>query len=136
MIQHYAINFVSDLMHVGGFLRVLQFPPTFKSDLHDILVNSSFSLYLLFFFALEFILVCFKLAFLIFYLLYFRILGNRISELEKKIKTLEVAGLWNVPSKLTYNSISLTFREVYGYNSSQDDKLSHFSMNFSCLIIK
>jgi hypothetical protein len=54
-------------------------------------------------------------------------LGNRISELEKKIKTLEVAGLWNVPSKLTYNSISLTFREVYGYNSSQDDKLSHFS---------
>jgi hypothetical protein len=44
-------------------------------------------------------LVCFKLAFLIFYLLYFRILGNRVSELEKKIKTLEVAGLWNVPSK-------------------------------------
>lgn len=31
-----------------------------------------------------------------------RILGNRISELEKKIKTLEVAGLWNISSKI-YN---------------------------------
>ncbi|XP_052061019.1 coiled-coil domain-containing protein 149-like [Mytilus californianus] len=29
-----------------------------------------------------------------------KILGNRVSELEKKIKTLEVAGLWNVPSSL------------------------------------
>ncbi|KAK3085793.1 hypothetical protein FSP39_008736 [Pinctada imbricata] len=27
-----------------------------------------------------------------------KILGNRIAELEKKIKTLEVAGLWNIPS--------------------------------------
>ncbi|XP_046335132.1 coiled-coil domain-containing protein 149-like isoform X2 [Haliotis rufescens] len=26
-----------------------------------------------------------------------KILGNRVSELEKKLKTLEVAGLWNVP---------------------------------------
>ena len=31
-----------------------------------------------------------------------RILGNRISELEKKIKTLEVAGLWNISSMYTY----------------------------------
>jgi hypothetical protein len=26
-IQHYVIKFVSDLCHVGGFLRVLLFPP-------------------------------------------------------------------------------------------------------------
>jgi hypothetical protein len=29
-IQHHVIKFVSDLLHVGGFLRVLQFPPTIK----------------------------------------------------------------------------------------------------------
>ncbi|XP_069112073.1 coiled-coil domain-containing protein 149-like [Argopecten irradians] len=29
-----------------------------------------------------------------------KILGNRVSELEKKIKTLEVAGLWNVPANM------------------------------------
>ena len=28
--------------------------------------------------------------------IFFRILGNRVSELEKKLKTLEVAGLWSV----------------------------------------
>jgi hypothetical protein len=26
-IQHYGIKFVSDLQQVGGFLRVLRFPP-------------------------------------------------------------------------------------------------------------
>ena len=26
-IQHYLIKFVSDLWQIGGFLRVLQFPP-------------------------------------------------------------------------------------------------------------
>jgi hypothetical protein len=26
-IQHYMIKFVSDLQQVGGFLRVLRFPP-------------------------------------------------------------------------------------------------------------
>jgi len=26
-IQHYVIKFVSDLRQVGGFLRVLRFPP-------------------------------------------------------------------------------------------------------------
>jgi hypothetical protein len=26
-VQHYVIKFVSDLRHVGGFLRVLRFPP-------------------------------------------------------------------------------------------------------------
>ena len=26
-VQHYVIKFVSDLLQVGGFLRVLQFPP-------------------------------------------------------------------------------------------------------------
>jgi hypothetical protein len=26
-IQHYVIHFVSDLRQVGGFLRVLRFPP-------------------------------------------------------------------------------------------------------------
>jgi hypothetical protein len=29
-IQHYVINFVSDLGQVGGFLRVLRFPPLQK----------------------------------------------------------------------------------------------------------
>ena len=29
----------------------------------------------------------------------FRILGNRVSELEKKLRTLEVSGLWNVPGE-------------------------------------
>ena len=28
--QHYVIKFVSDLRHVGGFLRVLRFPPLIK----------------------------------------------------------------------------------------------------------
>ena len=32
-IQHYVIKFVSDLQQVGGFL---QFPPTNKTDRHDI----------------------------------------------------------------------------------------------------
>jgi hypothetical protein len=30
MIQHYVIKFVSDLQPVGGFLRVLRFPPPIK----------------------------------------------------------------------------------------------------------
>jgi len=29
-IQHYVINFVSDLQQVSGFLRVLWFPPPIK----------------------------------------------------------------------------------------------------------
>jgi hypothetical protein len=29
-IQHYVIKFVSDLRLVGGFLRVLRFPPPIK----------------------------------------------------------------------------------------------------------
>jgi len=29
-IQHYVIQFVSDLRQVGGFLRVLRFPPPIK----------------------------------------------------------------------------------------------------------
>ena len=29
-IQCYVIKFVSDLLQVGGFLRVLQFPPQIK----------------------------------------------------------------------------------------------------------
>ena len=29
-IQHYVIKFVSDLRQVGGFLRVLRFPPSIK----------------------------------------------------------------------------------------------------------
>ena len=29
-IQHFVIKFVSDLREVGGFLRVLQFPPPIK----------------------------------------------------------------------------------------------------------
>ena len=30
------IKFVNDLRHVGGFLRVLRFPPPNKTDRHDI----------------------------------------------------------------------------------------------------
>jgi hypothetical protein len=29
-IQHYVIKFVSDLLQVGDFLQVLQFPPSIK----------------------------------------------------------------------------------------------------------
>jgi hypothetical protein len=29
-LQHYVIKFVSDLRQVGGFLRVLRFPPPIK----------------------------------------------------------------------------------------------------------
>jgi hypothetical protein len=29
-IQHYVITFVSDLRQIGGFLRLLQFPPPIK----------------------------------------------------------------------------------------------------------
>jgi len=29
-IQHYVIKSVSDLLQVGGFLRVLRFPPSIK----------------------------------------------------------------------------------------------------------
>ena len=29
-IQHFVIKLVSDLRHVGGFLRVLRFPPPIK----------------------------------------------------------------------------------------------------------
>jgi hypothetical protein len=35
-MQHYVIKFVRDLRQVGGFLRVIQFPPLNKTDLHDI----------------------------------------------------------------------------------------------------
>ena len=36
LIQHYVIKFVSDLRQVGGFLRVLWFSPSNKTDRHDI----------------------------------------------------------------------------------------------------
>jgi hypothetical protein len=29
-VQHYVIKFVNDLRQVGGFLRVLRFPPSIK----------------------------------------------------------------------------------------------------------
>jgi hypothetical protein len=35
-MQHYVIKFVSDLRQVGGFLRVIRFPPTNKTDRTDI----------------------------------------------------------------------------------------------------
>jgi hypothetical protein len=37
-IQHYVIKFVSDLRQVGCFLLVLRFPPTIKTDCHDMTV--------------------------------------------------------------------------------------------------
>jgi hypothetical protein len=36
LIQPYVIKFVSDLKQVCGFLRVLRFPPSIKTDRHDI----------------------------------------------------------------------------------------------------
>ena len=35
-VQHYVIKFVSDLHQVGGFLRVLGFPPPIKLTRHNI----------------------------------------------------------------------------------------------------
>jgi hypothetical protein len=35
-IQHYVTKLVSDLRQVGGFLRVLRFPPPMKTDRHDV----------------------------------------------------------------------------------------------------
>jgi hypothetical protein len=35
-IQLYVIKLVSDLLKVGGFLRVFRFPPPNKTDCHDI----------------------------------------------------------------------------------------------------
>ena len=36
LIQHYVIRFVSDVAEVGGFLRVLWFPPPITLTCHDI----------------------------------------------------------------------------------------------------
>ena len=40
-MQHYVIKFVSDLRQVGGFLRVLRFPPLIKLtvDITEILLK-------------------------------------------------------------------------------------------------
>ncbi|KAG7458903.1 hypothetical protein MATL_G00225480 [Megalops atlanticus] len=49
-----------------------------------------------------------------------KILGNRVAELEKKLKTLEMSGLWSLPG-LTYN-VSLGFgraRDIINMNESQ-----------------
>jgi hypothetical protein len=35
-IQHYVIKIISDLQQVGGFLRVLRFPPPNETDHYDI----------------------------------------------------------------------------------------------------
>ena len=35
LIQHYVIKFVSDLWHICGFLQVLRFSSTNKTDSHD-----------------------------------------------------------------------------------------------------
>jgi hypothetical protein len=34
-VQHYMIKFVSDLRHVGGFLRVLLFPPPINNFVYN-----------------------------------------------------------------------------------------------------
>ena len=38
-IQHYVLKFVCDLRQVGGFLRVLQFPPLIKLTTTEILLK-------------------------------------------------------------------------------------------------
>jgi hypothetical protein len=35
-VQHYVIKFISDLQQVGGFHRVLRFPPPIKLTVLDI----------------------------------------------------------------------------------------------------
>ena len=35
-IQHYVMKYVSDLRQIGGFLRVLLFPPTDRHDITEI----------------------------------------------------------------------------------------------------
>jgi hypothetical protein len=35
-IQDYVIKFVNDLLQICGFLGVLRFPPTNKTDRHDV----------------------------------------------------------------------------------------------------
>ena len=37
-----------------------------------------------------------------------RILGNRVAELEKKLRTLEVSGLWSLPGKQNFIKISFS----------------------------
>ena len=39
-IQHYMIKFVSDLWQVGGFLRVLRFPPIITEILLKLALNT------------------------------------------------------------------------------------------------
>ena len=41
LIQHHVIKFVSDLRQVGGFLRVLRFPPPIKltNNINEILLK-------------------------------------------------------------------------------------------------
>jgi hypothetical protein len=41
-IQHYVIKFVSDLQQVGGFLRVLRFPPSIKLPGERVLLKTYF----------------------------------------------------------------------------------------------
>ena len=45
LIQHYVIKFVSDLRQVGGFLRVLRFPPPIKLNVHWNIVESDVKLH-------------------------------------------------------------------------------------------
>lgn len=41
-----------------------------------------------------------------------RILGNRVAELEKKLKTLEMSGLWSLPGGYKYRD---QFKRKYTY---------------------
>ena len=44
-MQHYVIKFISEFRQIGGFFRVLPFPPTNRIDRHDkteILLNVAF----------------------------------------------------------------------------------------------
>ena len=40
LIQHYVINFVSELGHVSGFLQVLQFPPQITEKFLKVALNT------------------------------------------------------------------------------------------------
>ena len=45
---------------------------------------------------------------------FFRILGNRVSELEKKLRTLEVSGLWNIPGTVKYWDVIVWRNHAHG----------------------
>lgn len=57
---------------------------------------------------------------------FLRILGNRVAELEKKLKTLEMSGLWSLPGGYKYLDI---LKQTYIYIFCT---IIYLSYNFLC----